>query len=166
LFSQFNDPTIHPVVRETLRLCNYSAPTPIQIYTIPAILDDRDIFAVAQAGSGKTGAYLVPIISILCGKHSKLAAPRPGLGLPLDSKVTAEPLVIVVCPTRELAIQIFDHARRLCYRTKLRPCLLYGGAHPGLQHSELNKGCDILIATPGRLVDFIQRGRVDTGRNR
>lgn len=96
------------------------------------------------------------------GKAKKLAAPRPNLTRPLtrEDKVRAEPLILVVAPTRELATQIFDEARRLCYRSMLRPCVLYGGAPSMEQKDELHKGCDVLIATPGRLMDFMQRGNV------
>lgn len=93
------------------------------------------------------------------GKARKLAAPRPDLtkGWNRDMGVRAEPLVLIVAPTRELAVQIFDEARRLCYRTMLRPCVIYGGAPTGEQMDELRKGCDVLVATPGRLMDFTQR---------
>ena len=93
------------------------------------------------------------------GKAKKLAAPRPNLTLPWtrENGMRAEPLVLIVAPTRELSVQIFDEARRLCYRTMLRPCVIYGGAPTGEQMDELRKGCDVLIATPGRLVDFMQR---------
>lgn len=87
-----------------------------------------------------------------------LAAPRPNPTRynPLADRVRAEPLVLVVCPTRELACQIFDECRRLCYRTMLRPCVIYGGAPTKGQREQLEMGCDILIATPGRLMDFMQ----------
>jgi ATP-dependent RNA helicase DDX3X len=92
------------------------------------------------------------------GKARMLAAPRPNLSRynPLTDRVRAEPLVLVVCPTRELACQIFDECRRLCYRTMLRPCVIYGGAPTKSQRETLEQGCDILIATPGRLMDFMQ----------
>ena len=91
------------------------------------------------------------------GKASVLAAPRPKVKTydPSSDKVRAEPLVLVVCPTRELACQIFDDCRRLCYRSKLRPCVIYGGAPKPAQREQLVMGCDILIATPGRLMDFM-----------
>jgi ATP-dependent RNA helicase DDX3X len=93
------------------------------------------------------------------GKAKKLAAFRPN---PLTfregvDEVVAEPLVLIVVPTRELALQIFNEARKLCYRTMLRPCVVYGGVPVRAQISLLSKGCDILVGTPGRLVDFIQR---------
>lgn len=97
------------------------------------------------------------------GKAKKLAAPRPNLGAgfdPATDTVRAEPLVLIVAPTRELATQIFDEARRLCYRSMLRPCVAYGGAPVRDQRDELQKGCDILIATPGRLLDFMDKPHV------
>lgn len=97
------------------------------------------------------------------GKAKKLAAKRPNITKDWDSAkdgVRAEPLILIVAPTRELATQIFDEARRLCYRSMLRPCVAYGGAPTRDQVDELKKGCDILIATPGRLIDFMERGHV------
>jgi ATP-dependent RNA helicase DDX3X len=92
------------------------------------------------------------------GKVKKLAAPRPNLANgfnPDTDMVRAEPLVLVVAPTRELCCQIFDESRRLCYRSMLRPCVAYGGGPKREQMDELRKGCDILVATPGRLIDFM-----------
>jgi len=91
------------------------------------------------------------------GKAKKLAAARPNPTRydPRVDAVRAEPLVLIVCPTRELAIQIFDETRRLCYRSMLRPCLLYGGGPRRDQLADLHLGCDILIGTPGRLRDIV-----------
>lgn len=96
------------------------------------------------------------------GKAKKLAAPRPDTtaGWSRDQAVRAEPLVVIVVPTRELAAQIFNEACRLCYRTMLRPCAAYGGAPLRDQIDELQKGCDILVGTPGRLVDILRRPHV------
>lgn len=144
---------------DTLKLMQYEHPTPIQAYTMPAILLGHDVVASAQTGSGKTGAYLIPIISRLMGKAKKLCArrPNPATFNAATDRVRAEPLVLIVAPTRELVCQIFDEARRLCYRSMLRPCVAYGGGPIGLQRQELEKGCDILIATPGRLIDFLNK---------
>ena len=118
------------------------------------------------SGSGKTAAYLLPVISKLMGKVKKLAAPRPDVTVPgYNPKihmVKAEPLVVVVVPTRELAMQIFDEARRLCYRSMLRPCVVYGGLPTPIVRDELGKGCDILIATPGRLCDLMDKPHILT----
>jgi ATP-dependent RNA helicase DDX3X len=113
-------------------------------------------------GSGKTSAYLIPILNNLVGKARKLAAPRPEPGLVENGGhpgVLAEPLVVIVCPTRELAIQIFNEARKFCYRTMFRPAVVYGGGPIRQQIDQLKNGCDILIATPGRMVDLMERGR-------
>lgn len=139
-----------------MKLCGYDQITVIQGYCIPIILAGHDLVAVAQTGSGKTAAYLVPIISKLMGKVRKLQGPRPVAG----SRVRAEPLVVIVVPTRELAQQIFDEARRLCYRSMMRPVCSYGGIPLGINIQELQKGCDILIGTPGRLQDLMNRADV------
>lgn len=114
-------------------------------------------------GSGKTGAYLVPILSKLMGKTKKLAAARPDPSLAALGEfnaVVAEPLVLVVAPTRELAVQIFNETRKFCYRSMLRPCVVYGGVSIKEQISLLNRGCDILVGTPGRLGDFVAKSHV------
>lgn len=97
------------------------------------------------------------------GKAKKLAAPRPNLANGFNEHtdaVRAEPLVLIVAPTRELSTQIFDEARRLCYRSMLRPCVVYGGAPIREQRMELQKGCDVLIGTPGRLLDFMEKPHI------
>lgn len=179
----FETSGLHPVMLANVKMAGYDAPTPIQKYTIPAIREGYDVIGIAQtgtfillhylplllltrfSGSGKTAAYLIPILDKLMGKAKKLAAPRPNPATfreGLDQAVRAEPLVCVVVPTRELAIQIFNEARKFCYRTMLRPCVCYGGGPIGQQIDILGKGCDVLIATPGRLVDFIGRPHVLT----
>ncbi|KAJ0425991.1 DEAD/DEAH box RNA helicase [Aspergillus carlsbadensis] len=159
----FDDAGLHPIMRQNIRLCGYEFPTPIQAYAIPAVLTGHDLIAIAQTGSGKTAAFLIPVLSQLMGKAKKLAAPRPNLAAgytPGVDSVRAEPLVLIVAPTRELATQIFDEARRLCYRSMLRPCVVYGGAPVRDQRDELQMGCDILIGTPGRLLDFMDKPHI------
>ncbi|KAG0135997.1 P-loop containing nucleoside triphosphate hydrolase protein [Tuber indicum] len=155
---RFDEAPLHPVMKGNIKLAGYEIPTPIQRYCIPAILEGHDLLSCAQTGSGKTAAFLIPILSKLMGKASSLAAPRPVPGS--TEPYIAQPLVLVVAPTRELATQIFDESRRFCYRSKLRPCVVYGGADSATQRMELKKGCDILVGTPGRLADFIERGRI------
>ncbi|GFN15046.1 DEAD/DEAH box helicase [Aspergillus tubingensis] len=159
----FDDAGLHPIMRENIRLCRYEFPTPIQAYSIPAVLTGHDLISIAQTGSGKTAAFLIPVLSQLMGKAKKLAAPRPNVAAgynPSADSVRAEPLVLIVAPTRELSTQIFDEARRLCYRSMLRPCVVYGGAPVRDQREELQRGCDILIATPGRLLDFMDKPHI------
>ncbi|KAJ6157584.1 DEAD/DEAH box RNA helicase [Penicillium chermesinum] len=156
---------LHPVMRENIELCCYKYPTTIQSWAIPAVLQGKDLIGIAQTGSGKTGAFLIPVLSKLMGKAKKLAAARPNVAEGFDSQkdgVTAEPLVLIICPTRELATQDFDETRRLCYRSMLRPCVAYGGAPARLQRDELRKGCDILVGTPGRIIDFMSQPHVLT----
>ncbi|RCI16613.1 hypothetical protein L249_2903 [Ophiocordyceps polyrhachis-furcata BCC 54312] len=161
----FKTAGLHPCIEENVKLSGYENPTPIQKYTIPSILQGYDVIGIAQTGSGKTAAYLIPIASKLMGKAKKLAAPRPNPAMySEDMGVVAEPLVLIVVPTRELAVQIFNEARRLCYRSMLRPGVVYGGTPIREQMRQLGKGCDILVGTPGRLVDFITRPNVLTLR--
>lgn len=100
------------------------------------------------------------------GKAKKLQAPRPNVAAgrfdPRVHHVKAEPLVVVVVPTRELAVQIFDEARRFCYRSMLRPCVAYGGLPSRVTNDQLAAGCDILIATPGRLCDLMEKPHILT----
>ncbi|GJN67480.1 hypothetical protein PLIIFM63780_004921 [Purpureocillium lilacinum] len=162
----FKDAGIHPLMLENVELAGYDTPTPIQKFTIPAMLQGYDVIGIAQTGSGKTAAYLIPILSKLMGKAKKFAAPRPNPSAFVEGRdeVVAEPLVLIVVPTRELAVQIFNEARKFCYRTMLRPGVLYGGCPIRQQVALLNRGCDVLVGTPGRLVDFIGRPNVLTLR--
>ncbi|KAI1181103.1 P-loop containing nucleoside triphosphate hydrolase protein [Nemania sp. FL0916] len=159
--SSFNDAGLHPAMLRNVELCGYKTPTPIQRYCIPAIRMGYDLLAIAQTGSGKTAAFLIPILNTLMGKAKKLAAPRP---TPQDAdkgaRVRAEPLVVVITPSRELAIQIFNEARKFCYRTMLRPVVIYGGGPLRAQIENLQRGCDILIGTPGRIVDMMERADI------
>ncbi|KAI0019896.1 P-loop containing nucleoside triphosphate hydrolase protein [Xylariomycetidae sp. FL0641] len=156
----FADAGLHPAIEKSIELCGYRHPTPIQQYCIPAIKMGHDMIAIAQTGSGKTAAYLIPILNHLMGKAKKLAAPRPSVRAFSEGtaqRVRAEPLVVIVCPARELAIQIFNEARKFCYRTMLRPCVVYGGGPLRDQIDSLQRGCDVLVASPGRLVDLMER---------
>ncbi|KAK3335726.1 P-loop containing nucleoside triphosphate hydrolase protein [Cercophora scortea] len=158
---------LHPVMEKNVQLSGYDVPTPIQRYCLPAIHIGYDVIGIAPTGSGKTGAYLIPILNKLMGKAKKLAAPRPNPATyrpGIDPPVRAEPLVVIVCPTRELAVQIFNEARKFCYRTMLRPCVAYGGGPIRDQIEQLQKGCDVLVASPGRLCDFMERPDVLTLR--
>ncbi|KAK6341849.1 hypothetical protein TWF730_001336 [Orbilia blumenaviensis] len=161
--NRFEEMELHPVIMENLQLSHYTVPTPIQRACIPTILKGYDLIACAQTGSGKTAAFLAPIISKLMGKIKTLTAARAARG---GYGRKAEPLVLIVAPTRELATQIFLECRKFCYRSFMRPCLVYGGADMRPQRSELEKGCDLVVGTPGRLQDFIDRGNISLGRVR
>ncbi|KAK0802801.1 hypothetical protein LTR59_004903 [Friedmanniomyces endolithicus] len=163
---QFDDAGLHPVILRNVELCGYDDVTPIQSYAIPAILKGHDLVAIAETGSGKTAAYMIPTLSRLMGKAKKLCAPKPNTSDPMYNprrdRVKAEPLVVIVVPTRELAMQIFDEARRMCYRSMLRPVAAYGGRPMGDTCDDLQAGCDILIATPGRLCGLMDKPHVLT----
>ncbi|KAK6952399.1 hypothetical protein Daesc_006935 [Daldinia eschscholtzii] len=164
---KFKDAGLHPIMLKNVEMAGYKTPTPIQKYCIPAIKMGHDLIAIAQTGSGKTAAYLIPILNQLMGKAKKLAAPRPSSeAFKADPAlyVRAEPLVLIVCPARELAIQIFDEARKFCYRTMLRPCVVYGGGPLQEQLQQIGRGCDVLVATPGRLIDIMERSHLFTLR--
>ena len=114
--------------------------------------------ACAQTGSGKTGGFLFPILSQAFQNGPSTNAPPGGSGFGRQRK--AFPTSLILAPTRELVSQIFDEARKFAYRSWVRPCVVYGGADIGTQLRSIERGCDLLVATPGRLVDLIERGRI------
>lgn len=137
-----------------VRRCRYSNPTPVQRHAIPIALEGRDLMACAQTGSGKTAAFMFPILAGILNS----GAPPSGRGR------KAYPLALVLSPTRELTTQIFEETRKFAYQTGVRPVVCYGGAPVVNQLREIERGCDVLIATPGRLSDLIERARVSLSR--
>ncbi len=131
---------LSPKVLEGVRAAGYTAPTPIQLRAIPLILEGRDLIGSAQTGTGKTAAFALPVISRL-GQRGKLRA-------------------LVLEPTRELAAQVETAIRDYARFTDLRTVVLFGGTGYGKQDQALRNGVDILVATPGRLLDQIQRRMV------
>eukprot|EP00747_Dinoflagellata_sp_TGD_P011137 gnl/TRDRNA2_/TRDRNA2_120481_c0_seq1.p1 gnl/TRDRNA2_/TRDRNA2_120481_c0~~gnl/TRDRNA2_/TRDRNA2_120481_c0_seq1.p1 ORF type:complete len:487 (-),score=100.63 gnl/TRDRNA2_/TRDRNA2_120481_c0_seq1:98-1507(-) len=131
--------------------CKYDKPTPVQKHAIPILIAGRDLMACAQTGSGKTAGFMFPIINNILSQEER--------GAPYGERM-ATPLALIITPTRELAGQIFDETRKFTYLTGLRPVVIYGGSGAGPQLRELERGCDILIATPGRLNDLIERERL------
>ncbi len=152
-YNEFTLETIGVQLLKNLVLTKYTKPTPVQKYSIPIGLNGGDLMACAQTGSGKTAGFLFPLISLMIkyGAH-----PEPENRRGKSSYITS----LVLAPTRELAVQIFEEAQKFCYCTGIRPVVVYGGANIQLQQRELDHGADILVATPGRLVDLIERGRV------
>ncbi|RAL48525.1 unnamed protein product [Cuscuta campestris] len=134
-----------------IKRCKYVKPTPVQRYTIPISLAGRDLMACAQTGSGKTAAFCFPIISGIM-KGSFPQRPR--------GVRTVFPLALILSPTRELSMQIHEEARKFSYQTGVRVVVAYGGVPINQQLKELERGVDILVATPGRLVDLLERGKV------
>jgi len=154
----FEEGKLGEIIDLNLANCNYTIPTPVQKYAVPIITGKRDLMACAQTGSGKTAAFLLPILS-------RLYLEGPG-----ESRKATQsfqrgrkklfPLAVILSPTRELASQIYDEARKFAFRSNVRPCVVYGGADVGAQMRDLDRGCHLLVATPGRLADFLKRGKI------
>ncbi|GER57125.1 dead box ATP-dependent RNA helicase [Striga asiatica] len=138
-------------VNLNIRRCKYVKPTPVQRHAIPISLAGRDLMACAQTGSGKTAAFCFPIISGIMKGH----LPQRPRGVR-----TVYPLALILSPTRELSMQIHDEARKFAYQTGVRVVVVYGGTPIRQQLHELERGVDILVATPGRLVDLLERAKV------
>jgi len=139
-----------------LKTLGYSKPTPVQKYSIPIGFHNRDLMACAQTGSGKTGGFLFPTIAAML----RNGPPEVPEHRSSSSRRRAYPMALILAPTRELASQIHEEARKFCYRTGIAPVVIYGGVDARAQLQEIQRGCDLLTATPGRLVDLIERGRV------
>ncbi|KAL8695503.1 MAG: hypothetical protein Q9218_000081 [Villophora microphyllina] len=155
---QFTNPPLDNHLISNIQLANYKTPTPVQKYSIPIVMGGRDLMACAQTGSGKTGGFLFPILSqAYINGPSNAAAPAGGMGY---RSRKALPTSLILAPTRELVSQIYDESRKFAYRSWVRPCVVYGGADIGSQLRAMERGCDLLVATPGRLVDLIERGRI------
>jgi ATP-dependent RNA helicase RhlE len=138
-----------PLLR-SLRDAGYETPTPIQAKAIPHLLDDHDLIGIAQTGTGKTAAFSLPILQHL----SEDRVPLPAKGV----------RALVLAPTRELALQIFDNVTRLSKHLKLRHAVIFGGVGQNPQAQAIARGIDVLVATPGRLIDLMGQGlvRLDT----
>ncbi|KAE8690555.1 DEAD-box ATP-dependent RNA helicase 37 [Hibiscus syriacus] len=138
-------------LNQNIRRCKYVKPTPVQRHAIPMVLGGRDLMACAQTGSGKTAAFCFPIIS---GIMREQYGQRP------RGARTVYPLALILSPTRELSCQIHDEVKKFSYQTGVKVVVAYGGAPINQQLRELERGVDILVATPGRLVDLLERARV------
>ncbi|KFY22946.1 hypothetical protein V493_06195, partial [Pseudogymnoascus sp. VKM F-4281 (FW-2241)] len=155
---KFTNPPLDDHLLRNIDLAHYKVPTPVQKYSIPIVMGGRDLMACAQTGSGKTGGFLFPILS-----QAFINGPSPapaGAGGNFGRQRKAYPTSLILAPTRELVSQIFEESRKFAYRSWVRPCVVYGGADIGSQLRQIERGCDLLVATPGRLVDLIERGRI------
>jgi len=141
----FKDLSIAPAILKALETKGYTKPTPIQEKAIPLLLAGRDLLGCAQTGTGKTAAFAIPILQHLYADASTKSGPR---------KIKA----LVVTPTRELAIQIDDNFTEYGQNTHLKNTVIFGGVKQGKQTEKLKRGVDILVATPGRLLDLMQQG--------
>src|SRR5215470_2510727 len=135
-FSKFG---LSQTMIDGVKAMGYTEPTPIQLRAIPLVLEGRDVIGSAQTGTGKTAAFALPILSQL-GHHS------------------SQPRLLVLEPTRELAAQVETATRDFARFTDLRVVVVFGGVGYGLQRENLRKGVDIIVATPGRLLDLVEQG--------
>uniref|UniRef100_A0A0K0CVZ4 RNA helicase n=1 Tax=Angiostrongylus cantonensis TaxID=6313 RepID=A0A0K0CVZ4_ANGCA len=156
--SAFVDANMHEWIQQNVDKSGYRKPTPVQKYSLPTLLGNRDLMSCAQTGSGKTAAFLLPIIHhiLINGPESIRPSTMSNTG-----RRTFFPAALVLAPTRELAIQIHKEAAKFSYRTNIITAILYGGRENYREQiSRLRGGCHILIATPGRLIDILDQGYI------
>ncbi|CAD6339087.1 unnamed protein product [Miscanthus lutarioriparius] len=147
------------VLRNVAR-CGYDNPTPVQRYAMPIVMAGRDLMACAQTGSGKTAAFCLPVVS---GLVAAPAGGGSGYGYGRRDRGfdrVAKPRALVLAPTRELAAQINEEAKKFSFQTGLKVVVAYGGTPMYNQLRDLERGVDLLVATPGRLVDMVERSRI------
>ena len=142
----FSELALVEPIQRALRAENYERPTPIQAQAIPHLLAGRDLLGIAQTGTGKTAAFALPILQRLAA--NRVPAPHKSMR------------ALVLTPTRELALQIADSFRAYGRHLGLRTFVVFGGVSQGPQVDALRRGIDILVATPGRLLDLHQQGHV------
>ena len=144
--SSFSDLGLADPIQRALNARNHVNPTPIQARAIPELLAGKDMLGIAQTGTGKTAAFALPILHRLFGKRG--------------TKGTRNPRALILAPTRELAIQIGEEFRAYSKHLPLRQTVIYGGVSQRPQVNALARGVDILVATPGRLLDLMGQRRV------
>jgi len=151
----YSEDTIGEDLSRNVSLCGYTKPTPVQKWSVPIGAAGRDLMACAQTGSGKTAGFLFPIIMSMIRNGGRDPPMSGG-----SSRRRVFPDGLILAPTRELASQIHEEARKFTYMTGIAPVVVYGGAEVREQLRRIERGCDLLVATPGRLVDLIERGRI------
>ena len=142
--TKFSDLALDPRVLQAVQEAGYETPTPIQAQAIPHALQGKDVLGIAQTGTGKTASFVLPMITLLGQGRAKARMPRS----------------LVLCPTRELAAQVAENFETYAKYTKLTKALLIGGVSFGEQDKLIDRGVDVLIATPGRLLDHHERGKL------
>ncbi|MDX1520236.1 MAG: DEAD/DEAH box helicase, partial [Anaerolineae bacterium] len=140
--TEFSELSLHPELVQTLADLGYESPTPIQAALIPVMLTGQDVIGQAQTGSGKTAAFCLPILQSLTPKHGHIQS-------------------LVLAPTRELAIQVAKAMEQYGRHLKVRVLPVYGGQAYGPQIGRLKKGVEVVVGTPGRLLDLIDRKVLD-----
>lgn len=154
--NDFKEADLGEIINQNIDRSRYTVPTPVQKYSIPIIHDKRDLMACAQTGSGKTAAFLLPMLANIFHEGPD--------GDPRDYEQAcrrkAMPFALILSPTRELTQQIYQEARKFAYTSMVRPCVVYGGANITEQSYKLQKGCHLLVATPGRLADLLKQRKI------
>ena len=150
---RFGELTLSKLTLRALAQMGYAAPTPIQAGTIPRIQAGVDLMGQAKTGTGKTAAFMIPIVEFVDECE------------PVDARIPS-PLALVVLPTRELAVQVRDETNRLAQFRDLKVVACYGGKPIASQVEKLRRGCDILVGTPGRIIDLANRGALSLGKAR
>jgi len=141
---QFKDLELDPNVLKAVEDSGYTEPTPIQAQAIPEALKGRDVLGIAQTGTGKTAGFVLPMITMLVKGRARARMPRS----------------LILCPTRELAAQVAENFEKYGKHHKLTMALLIGGVSFKDQDKLIDRGVDVLIATPGRLLDHFERGKL------
>lgn len=142
--TKFSDLKLSPKVLKAIDEAGYETPTPIQAGAIPPALEGRDVLGIAQTGTGKTASFTLPMITALARGRARARMPRS----------------LVLCPTRELAAQVAENFDVYAKNVKLTKALLIGGVSFKEQDALIDRGVDVLIATPGRLLDHFERGKL------
>ena len=142
--TKFSELNLSPKVLKAIEDAGYETPTPIQEGAIPPALEGRDVLGIAQTGTGKTAGFVLPMITMLARGRARARMPRS----------------LVLCPTRELAAQVAENFDTYSKYVKLTKALLIGGVSFGEQDRLIDRGVDVLIATPGRLLDHFERGKL------
>lgn len=149
VFYSFSDLNLHPQLAVRIKAVGYETPTPIQSEAIPHVVDGVDLFGLAQTGTGKTAAFILPIL------HKYLS------GTIRPSKT---PTTLILAPTRELADQIHEVIKTFSKPKEIRSCVIYGGKSFGGQVRDLSRGIDIVVGCPGRVLDHLQKKTIDLSR--
>jgi len=157
---QFTELGLSPELLRAIGEQGYTTPTPIQAQAIPHVLAGRDLEALAQTGTGKTAAFVLPLIQRLTQPASTASDPDT----PLQRITHTAPRVLVLVPTRELAAQVLESVRTYGKHTGIRSLAVYGGVGINPQIQTLRRGIDILVATPGRLLDHLEQRTVDLSK--
>ena len=142
--TKFSDLALSPKILKAIEAAGYETPTPIQAGAIPPALEGRHVLGIAQTGTGKTASFTLPMIHMLARGRARARMPRS----------------LVLCPTRELAAQVAENFDTYAQNVKLTKALLIGGVSFKEQDALIDRGVDVLIATPGRLLDHFERGKL------